>query len=151
MELTERQQNEIEYHRAHACKKAAILNRPFSWDVLDNPSRRWWNAYWQMYAYLSDLDIKRKCVLVVGCGFGEDALRMAKLGANVYAFDLSPDSLAIAKSLADREGLKIVFGEMSAESLQYESNYFDYVVARDIRASRRHPECNEGDQTRIKT
>lgn len=132
MELTRRQKNELEYHREHARENAAILNQPFSWDVLDHPSRRWWNPYWQMYAYLSGLDLKGKRVLVVGCGFGEDALRLAKLGADVYAFDLSPDSLTIAKTLAEREGLAIWFEEMPAETMKYESDFFDFILARDI-------------------
>lgn len=132
MELTERQKNELEYHREHARLNAAILERPFSWEVLDRPTRRWWNGYWSMYAYLCGLDLQGKRVLVVGCGFGDDALRLAKLGADVYAFDLSPDSLAIARALADKEGLKIAFEEMPAEALKYESGFFDFVVARDI-------------------
>lgn len=132
VELTKRQKNELEYHREHARENAAILNKPFSWDVLDHPSQRWWNAYWQMYAYLSGLNLKGKRVLVVGCGFGDDALRLAKLGADVYAFDLSPDSLSIAKALADREGLAISFEEMPAEALRYETDFFDFIIARDI-------------------
>ena len=132
MELTERQRNELEYHREHAREKAALLNEPFSWDVLDRPARRWWNAYWQMYAHLDDLRLKGKRVLVVGCGFGDDALRLAKLGADVYAFDLSPDALLIARALANRERLAIAFDEMPAETLKYEADFFDCVVARDI-------------------
>lgn len=130
--LTERQQNEIEYHRQHAKINSAIVNKPFSWDIIDNPSQRWWNAHWKMYAYLSSFNLKGKNILVVGCGFGDDALRLAKLGGNVYAFDISPESLEIARVLADREGLKITFEEMPAESLKYESNIFDFIVARDI-------------------
>ena len=132
MELTNRQKNELEYHREHAHENLEILNKPFSWDVLDHPSRRWWNAYWQMYTYLCGLNLKKKRVLVVGCGFGGDALRLAKLGADVYAFDLSQDSLSIAKSMAEREGLDISFQEMPAESMKYENDFFDFVVARDI-------------------
>jgi ubiquinone/menaquinone biosynthesis C-methylase UbiE len=132
IELTERQKNELEYHREHARNYAETLNKPFSWDVLDRPSRRWWNAYWQMYTYLSGLDLKGRRVLVVGCGFGDDALRLSKLGADVYAFDLSPDSLSIAKALADREGLRISFEEMPAEALRYEADFFDVILARDI-------------------
>ena len=51
-ELTERQQRELEYHRDRAKEYQHVLLRPISWDVLQEPSRRWWNAYWQMYAYL---------------------------------------------------------------------------------------------------
>jgi ubiquinone/menaquinone biosynthesis C-methylase UbiE len=73
-----------------------------------------------------------KKVLVVGCGFGDDALRIAKLGADVSAFDLSEDSLSIARKIAEREHLNIAFAQMPAEKLGYENNSFDYVVARDI-------------------
>ena len=131
-ELSERQKNEIKYHREHAKKHEAILTQPFSWEVLDRPSRRWWNAYWQMYVFLTALYLKGKRVLVVGCGFGDDALRLAKLGAEVYAFDLSPDSLRIARNLAKRENLNIVFEEMPSEKLTYSNDFFDCVVARDI-------------------
>lgn len=131
-ELTERQQRELDYHREHAKEHKRILTASFAWDVLKNPDRRWWNAYWQMYAYLLTCDLKDRHVLVVGCGFGDDALRLAKLGARVSAFDLSPDSLQIAKDLAAREGLIIDFQEMPAEKMQYADSSFDYIVARDI-------------------
>ena len=76
--------------------------------------------------------LKDKKVLVVGCGFGDDALRLAKLGARVSAFDLSPDSLEIAKALASREGLEVDFQEMPAERMLYRDNSFDLVLSRDI-------------------
>lgn len=131
-ELTERQQRELDYHREHAKEHKRILAAPFAWDVLQHPGRRWWNAYWQMYASLLTCDLKDKHVLVVGCGFGDDALRLSKLGARVSAFDLSPDSLQIAKDLAVREGLTIDFQEMPAERMQYADSSFDYIIARDI-------------------
>lgn len=131
-QLTERQQRELDYHREHARQHQEILSTAFSWDVLQNPWRRWWNQYWQMYALLQAYDLNGKNVLVVGCGFGDDALRLAKLGAKVSAFDLSPDSLAIARALALREGLQIDFREMPAEQLTYADSTFDYIVARDI-------------------
>ena len=131
-ELTGRQQRELDYHRKSAEESKRILALPFSWDVLQNPGRRWWNAYWKMYAYLLTCELKDKKVLIVGCGFGDDALRIAKLGANVCAFDLSPDSLLIARALAAREGLTIIFDEMPAENMRYNDDSFDYIIARDI-------------------
>ncbi|WP_275098480.1 class I SAM-dependent methyltransferase [Sedimenticola hydrogenitrophicus] len=130
--LTERQKRELEYHREYARQHTALLKKPFSWDVLEHPSDRWWNAYWQMYDHLTKLKLEGKRVLVVGCGFGDDALRLAKLGATVFAFDLCPDSLNIAKALAIREGLSVTFDNMAAESLAYEDNFFDVIIARDI-------------------
>jgi ubiquinone/menaquinone biosynthesis C-methylase UbiE len=132
IELTDRQQRELDYHREHAKLHQPVLSTPFSWDVLQHLSRRWWNAYWVMYEYLLKLELKGKRVLVVGCGFGDDALRLAKLGADVSAFDISPDSLQIAKSLALREGLIISFDEMPAEKMAYPDDSFDYILARDI-------------------
>ena len=131
-ELTDRQQRELDYHREHAKLYQSLLSSPFSWDVLQHPDRRWWNAYWGMFEYLVNCDLRSKRVLVVGCGFGEDALRLAKLGATVSAFDLSPDSLQIAKALAMRERLVIAFDEMPAEKMSYPDNSFDYILARDI-------------------
>lgn len=85
-----------------------------------------------MYEYLVNCDLKDKSVLIVGCGFGDDALRVAKLGARVSAFDLSPDSLHIARALALREGLEITFEEMPSEKMLYKDDTFDYIIARDI-------------------
>jgi len=130
--LSERQRRELEYHRDHAVKYQSLLDQPFDWSVFDRPERKWWNAYWQMYAWLCAQDLKGKRVLVVGCGFGDDAIRLAKLGASVTAFDLSPDSLAIARAIAQREQLLIDFGEMPAEALTYANYSFDLIVARDI-------------------
>jgi ubiquinone/menaquinone biosynthesis C-methylase UbiE len=131
-QLTERQQREIDYHREHAKEHQRILATPFSWDILQKPGKRWWNAYWAMYEYLVGCELQGKSVLVVGCGFGDDALRLAKLGANVSAFDLSPDSLQIARDLATRERLQITFEEMPAEKMRYNDSTFDYIVVRDI-------------------
>jgi len=131
-ELTDRQQRELDYHREHAKQHKSILAAEFSWDVLNEPSRRWWNAYWAMYDHLLKCDLRQKSVLVVGCGFGDDALRLAKLGARVSAFDLSPDSLEIAAALAKREGLEISFEQMPAERMLYANGTFDVVLCRDI-------------------
>ena len=131
-QLTERQRRELEYHVGHAELNQKILDQPFSWEILDRPARRWWNGYWQMFAYLVECDLKDKQVLVVGCGFGDDALRLAKLGAKVSAFDLSEASLSIARQLAEREHLQISFKQMPSEKLGYDDNSFDVIIARDI-------------------
>jgi ubiquinone/menaquinone biosynthesis C-methylase UbiE len=131
-ELTGRQQREFDYHREHAKDHQDVLTSLFSWDVLENSGRCWWNAYWEMYKYLMNCDLRNKSILIIGCGFGDDALRIAKLGAKVSAFDLSPDSLQIAEKLATREKLTIEFNEMPAEKMSYKDSSFDYILARDI-------------------
>jgi 2-polyprenyl-3-methyl-5-hydroxy-6-metoxy-1,4-benzoquinol methylase len=130
--LTERQQRELDYHREHAKLHQSMLAAPFSWEVLDNPGQRWWNAYWAMFAHLQQCNVQGKAVLVVGCGFGDDALRLAKMGARVSAFDLSPDSLEIARALAARERLEIDFQPMPSERMSYADDSFDLILCRDI-------------------
>jgi ubiquinone/menaquinone biosynthesis C-methylase UbiE len=131
-ELSDRQRRELDYHRGHAAKNQALVDRPFDWSVFDRPERKWWNAYWQMFTWLCAQDLTGRRALVVGCGFGEDAIRLAKLGCVVSAFDLSPDSLAIARAIAEREGLAIDFQVMPAERLVYADDSFDMILARDI-------------------
>ena len=130
--LTERQTRELVYHREHAELHKEILNQPISYDVVLNKKRRWWNQLWAMYSYLLNKELRGKNVLVMGCGFGLDAILLARTGANVTAFDLSPEAILIARELANREGLKIAFAKMPAEKLRYDSDSFDVVFARDI-------------------
>lgn len=131
-ELSDRQRRELEYHRDHAAKYRDRVHQPFDWSVFDRPERKWWNAYWQMFTWLCGQDLKGQRVLVVGCGFGDDAIRLAKLGAQVCAFDLSPDSLEIARAIAQRELMEIDFRQMPVEALAYADASFDLILARDI-------------------
>ena len=130
-ELTERQGREVEYHREHA-KLVRDKYKKLSHDVLYSNRRRWWNAYWDMFTYLREQNLKGRTALVVGCGGGEDAVRLALLGATVHAFDLSPEMLAIAAELASSEGVTVQWKEMPAERLDYPDDFFDMVFARDI-------------------
>jgi 2-polyprenyl-3-methyl-5-hydroxy-6-metoxy-1,4-benzoquinol methylase len=130
--LSDRQQRELDYHRTHAATHASGALRPVAEDVIVSPARRPWNAYWSMYDRLMACDLAGKAVLVPGCGFGDDAIRIARLGARVSAFDLSPESLAIARERAQRAGVDITFGAMPAEALAYAQDSFDAVVFVDI-------------------
>lgn len=64
-----------------------------------------------------------------GCGHGMHSILPAKLGAEVYAIDLSEESLKIARERADREHVsdKIKFIKMDCESLEFPDNYFDII------------------------
>ena len=133
--LTARQQAELAYHRDRAQEMARLAEQPVAVDVIESPRRRWWNAYWTFYTSLLALDLRGKRVLVVGCGFGEDAIRIAQAGAIVSACDLSPESVEIARhrarSVADRTA-PIAFDVMPAERLRYPADSFDIVVLVDI-------------------
>lgn len=130
---TERQTREIEYHREHANKHASLINEPVSLDVVTNGNRRWWNAYWSTYDILRTLDLKGKRVLVPGCGFGADAVRISSLGAEVFAFDLSPEVIEISKGRAEQFGYDLVrFDVMPSEALKYDADFFDLIFCLDI-------------------
>lgn len=131
MDLTERQAHELEYHKRYAEEHYEAFKN-ISFDILDPRKTRRWNAYWEMYRCLRSADLHGKDVLVVGCGAGHDAIRLAKLGANVQAFDLSPDLLKIGREVAFENKLSIHFRQMPAESLQYPDSTFDFIVAVDV-------------------
>jgi len=131
VESTDRQKREIAYHREHAERHSEVRARPISAAILSN-QRRWWNAFWETYRILRRRDIAGKKIMVPGCGFGEDAIKLALLGADVYAFDLSADILAIAIERADRNGASINVAVMPAEALAYDDNFFDGVLFMDI-------------------
>jgi 2-polyprenyl-3-methyl-5-hydroxy-6-metoxy-1,4-benzoquinol methylase len=129
--MTSRQDREILYHKVHA-EKLRLRLAPISYEVLQSSRRRWWNAYWSMYGILLAKDLRDKTALVVGCGSGIDAIYLAKLGARVHAFDLSPDMISLAGYQAAQEAVDIEFRIMSAEQLSYSDNTFDVILVRDI-------------------
>jgi ubiquinone/menaquinone biosynthesis C-methylase UbiE len=64
-----------------------------------------------------------KWVMVPGCGFGDDAIRLVKLHAEVHAFDLSPDLVDIAGQRAALMAVAgINFKIMPAAALTYPDN-----------------------------
>lgn len=131
--LTGRQRREQEYHRDFAATHAARAEQPVETDVITDTIRRPWNAFWSMYDHILAASIGGKRVLVPGCGFGEDALRLAGLGARVAAFDISPEIIAIADRRARNFSPSAIdFGVMTAERMDYPDNHFDVVVFVDI-------------------
>lgn len=133
LDLTDRQRREIAYHREHARKAERRRAEPVDFDVVENPRRRWWNAYWSTYTILRRHDLRGKRVLVPGCGFGEDAIRLARLGAEVHAFDISPEMAGIAQDRVRHLGVRNVrIGVMASEALDYPAGCFDHVFLIDI-------------------
>jgi 2-polyprenyl-3-methyl-5-hydroxy-6-metoxy-1,4-benzoquinol methylase len=130
-ELTPRQQREVAYHARHSFALREI-RQPDLHEVIDRPTRKWWNHYWVAYSILFTAGLRGRSVLVPGCGAGIDAIRCAKLGANVQAIDLSPDMLRLAEESAAAEGVAVEFRCMPAERLVYVDNTFDVIFVRDL-------------------
>jgi ubiquinone/menaquinone biosynthesis C-methylase UbiE len=131
--LTERQIREIRYHAEHAAKHARLSAEPVAEDVTSERQRRWWNHYWSTYDHLLACDLRDKKVLVLGCGFGEDVIRAARLGADVYGVDISAESLNIARERAKAErGRRLTLHQMPCESLDFPDSFFDVLFCVDI-------------------
>jgi ubiquinone/menaquinone biosynthesis C-methylase UbiE len=131
--LDGRQQRERDYHVEFAKTHAHKAATPVVLDVIEPGPRRPWNAYWTVYDVLMAEKLAGKRVLVPGCGFGEDAIRLAKLGAQVYAFDISPELLEIAVARAKSMGVdNIDFRCLPAEKTNYDDGFFNIVYFNDI-------------------
>ncbi len=67
--------------------------------------------------------------LDVGTGTGRHALKLARLGVMVTAFDQSPQMLEVARQAAQREGLSIDFRLLSLDDrLPFEAHQFDLLI-----------------------
>lgn len=132
MSLTDRQQREIAYHATRAKDIAATLPALPDFDIVDNANRRWWNGYWHFWTLARSINWAGKRVLVPGAGYGDDAMRIAKLGGEVHASDLSTESVAIAKERTARAGLNIDFAVCPLETMPYPDASFDAVLLIDI-------------------
>jgi len=131
--LDGRQLREREFHIAFAQRHSGKISQPVALDVIAPGRRRPWNGCWTAYDFLMAERVAGKRVLVPGCGFGEDAIRLAALGADVYAFDLSPELLQIARQRAALMGVPdIKLACMPAETLDYPDSFFDIIFFNDI-------------------
>lgn len=132
-QLTDRQRHEREFHREFAATHAHLVQQPVIKDVISAGPRRPWNAFWSMYDRILAADISGKSVLLPGCGFGEDAIRLSYLNAKVSAFDISPEIVEISERRARALGQdEIAFAVMPSERMEYPDNSFDLVVFVDI-------------------
>jgi ubiquinone/menaquinone biosynthesis C-methylase UbiE len=70
--------------------------------------------------------------LELGCGAGNVALHMAKLGFDSYGIDIAPEAIDWARSDAEKEGVKAVFTKGDVVSLvPYDDDFFDVVFDGD--------------------
>jgi SAM-dependent methyltransferase len=131
--ITERQRRERDYHKGFAELHRDKIAQPVLMDVVEDTARRPWNGYWSTYDALIAFAPQGKRVLVPGCGFGDDAIRLARLGATVCASDLSPEIVEIARHRAAAiAAANIRFDVLPAERMDYADNSFDLIFFNDI-------------------
>jgi len=86
---------------------------PSFWDERYNTKNIPWDLDSSNPAF-EDLLKEKKLInpgslLIPGCGRGFDAISAAKAGFNVTALDFSKSAIKFAKTLAEKEGMKINF------------------------------------------
>jgi SAM-dependent methyltransferase len=67
-------------------------------------------------------------VLDVACGYGRDAIFLAKSGYQTYAMDFSPSAIKRGRDWAQRENLQIDFKNKELIDCGYSENFFDGVI-----------------------
>ena len=122
-------------------------------ESLEERERRYWDAQSSRYSddalldgdpqlasgserlhlhWLGELQGKR--LLDVGCGVGQWSVFLAKLGAEVWAIDISPASLEVARRNATLHGVedRIHFDTMNALATSFPDQFFDRVHGQDV-------------------
>jgi SAM-dependent methyltransferase len=128
--LTERQAREREFYEAYATKWPRAVYH----GVISGGARPW-NPYWVIHELARAWRTPaRDRALDVGCGYGDTAVRLAKLGYRVTAFDISPANIEMARRVSARYDVedRTEFTVHTAESLPYPDNSFDLIVGLDI-------------------
>lgn len=78
-------------------------------------------------------EVKDKKVVEYGCGSGKTAALLAKSGAQVTAFDISPESVKITQTRAEVNNLNNLQADVAVgEDLPYEDNSFDIAFGRAV-------------------
>lgn len=114
------------------------------WEQKYQADEAGWNIKSATPAFLDILEnpILAECkkILVLGCGFGYDAVAAAKKGFEVTAIDISSTAILQAKKIADEENVKINFILddlfLFDENVKYDIIY-DYVMYCAINPDKR--------------
>ncbi|MHA2273170.1 MAG: class I SAM-dependent methyltransferase [Candidatus Hodarchaeales archaeon] len=75
-------------------------------------------------------DVQGRNILELGCGGGQNAIVLAKWGANVWGVDQSVKQLEYARQLANKEEVAVKFLETNMESIpELNANSFDIILS----------------------
>jgi len=125
---------EREYHEAYYARELGL--KPVLFDLAESPRRKLRNLTWAHYEVVRrhfGADLRNRRILVVGCGLGDVALNLARNGALVDAFDVSPRAIDICRQRAAANGVtQVRFFVSSCEELEVDSESYDAVVGNMI-------------------
>lgn len=130
--LSKRQKRELQFY-----EEFSKIDEPSQvcFDRLSAPHAKPWNSYQRLIDIAKqNFSAADQKLLDFGCDKGEYSLLFAKIGYEVFGFDLSPNNIAIAQRLARKYDLaeRTHFRVSVAEKLDYPADYFDVIVGTDI-------------------
>jgi 2-polyprenyl-3-methyl-5-hydroxy-6-metoxy-1,4-benzoquinol methylase len=125
MHATNRLSEEQRFHDHQARARAACLPHP---DLLRFSDDDWLaHETWIRPAFASLGPLAGLDVLDFGCGHGMASVVLARQGARVVGFDLSPGYLQEARRRAEANGVAVSFVQADGERLPFASSSFDRV------------------------
>lgn len=130
--------------RNYWTRRAADFSTVRRMELQDDISNRW------MEVIESKLPRKQGLrILDVGTGTGYFAILLAERGYQVHGIDLTPAMIAEARNIALDRGLTIPFSVMDAQKLEFESESFDVVIARNLTWTLPKPEQAYSEWMRV--
>jgi SAM-dependent methyltransferase len=124
--IADRIESEQAFHDRQAAERATTFRRAPAElrfddrDYLDHET-------WVRPAFAKLGDVRGKRVLDYGCGHGMAAVVLARRGADVTAFDLSPGYVREAEQRAEANGIHVRFTVADGERLPFADESFDAV------------------------
>jgi SAM-dependent methyltransferase len=131
MTATDRLQAEQEFHDRQAADRAVSF-RAGTADLRFDAEAYLDHETWVRPAFDALGDLRGKATLDYGCGHGMAAVAMARAGARVTAFDLSPGYVAEARRRAAANGVAVECVTASGEELPFADASFDAVWGNAI-------------------
>lgn len=82
--------------------------------------------------YMSNLKKNNIKILDLGCGMGEFATFLSRLGYNVVGVDMDKEQLKLAKILKEENKAKVEFVNADATRLPFKDREFDIIICFDV-------------------
>jgi SAM-dependent methyltransferase len=121
------------YHEDYYRRRNVPLDVDFSLALAARrrPQNLTWTYYDTLVARLGG-SVAGKKILMMGCGLGLTALNLAKQGATVSAFDVSPAAIDVCRRRADHAGLDVRFFVAACEAVRHDPGQYDAVAGEMI-------------------
>lgn len=143
--MFEQQSQNLQFHVKQLATEALEKDQPSAWfevlyaeaqgDVTQIPwAKLAPHPYLQEWLAHHQPSMRGQKALVIGCGLGDDAEALAKLGFSVTAFDISPTAIAWCQQRFPQENVNYVVADLFALPAQWHQA-FDFVFeCRNIQA-----------------